>query len=564
MTEPPDAADFPEDGLSGLDPLVESLHGSVADLSLGPLPVSRDSPPALEPAAPGSLKKAALSSAAWTMFGFVLMQVMRFGSNLILSRLLYPEVFGLMALVNAFILGVHMFTDVGIGPSIIQSHRGDDETFVNTAWTLQIIRGFLLWVVLAVLAWPVGLFYENSELSWLLVVAGAGEAILAFNSTAIFTLSRRLIRGRLVALEVCTYGLSIAITITWIWFYPTVWALVMGGVISCTIELVMSHFLLPGHRNRIRWDRDAAHELLHFGKWIFISSLFMFLAGQADRLIVGKVSLEKLGVYHFAAMLAMIPMLLMNSFKGQLIFPLYSRVHQSGGSLSSMFCRVHPLGVGFGGYMVAGLIGTGPTAVKCLYDYRYQDAGWMLQLLAIGVWFQTLEVVGGSVLWAVGRARAAALSNASKVVVMVVFAPVWLWLEGDQPWPVLITGLIGIFAAGDFVRYLVTYRAVRQEGLPVVRYDLAATVLVAVTSMAALWAGPMLWPDRVRPEFLAASTVLPEATFPANLSWAGLQLSSKRDFAHNAVRFLLEAGVVTVCWGAMAALAWARRRHQSP
>ena len=285
MTEPQD------DRPPALEPQIEDLHASVADLSLGPQAV----PEVAEPPAPPSLKKAALNSAAWTMVGFVLMQILRFTSNLILARLLYPEVFGLMALVNAFIIGVHMFTDVGIGPSIIQSPRGDDEDFYNTAWTVQICRGWGLWLALTALAWPVGLFYENADLSWLLVVAGAGETIRAFNSTAVFTLSRRLIRGRLVALEVATYGISVTITIIWIWFYPTVWALVIGGVISCSIEMVLSHLLLPGYRNRPRWEPRAVHELLHFGKWIFLSSLFTFLAGQADRLIVGKVSLEKLG-----------------------------------------------------------------------------------------------------------------------------------------------------------------------------------------------------------------------------------------------------------------------------
>ena len=118
-----------------------------------------------------------------------------------MTRLLVPErgaagpaLFGVMTLVNVFIQGLQMFSDVGIGPSIIQSPRGDDEDFYNTAWTVQICRGWGLWLALTALAWPVGLFYENADLSWLLVVAGAGETIRAFNSTAVFTLSRRLKR----------------------------------------------------------------------------------------------------------------------------------------------------------------------------------------------------------------------------------------------------------------------------------------------------------------------------------------------------------------------------------
>src|SRR5689334_22026434 len=60
------------------------------------------------------VKRAAVSSAVWTIGGFALLQILRFGSNLILTRLLAPDIFGVMALVNLFIIGLHMFSDFGI------------------------------------------------------------------------------------------------------------------------------------------------------------------------------------------------------------------------------------------------------------------------------------------------------------------------------------------------------------------------------------------------------------------------------------------------------------------
>ena len=88
------------------------------------------------------------------------------GNHLILTRLLFPELFGLMALVNTFIQGLILFSDIGIKPSIIRSPRGDDPTFFNTAWTLQVIRGFGLWIGCCLIAWPVSQFYDNEQLVW--------------------------------------------------------------------------------------------------------------------------------------------------------------------------------------------------------------------------------------------------------------------------------------------------------------------------------------------------------------------------------------------------------------
>ena len=51
---------------------------------------------------------------------------------------------------------------VGIGPTIIQNKRGDDPTFLNTAWTLQVVRGFILWLGCLAVAWP-GAYWTGSS-----------------------------------------------------------------------------------------------------------------------------------------------------------------------------------------------------------------------------------------------------------------------------------------------------------------------------------------------------------------------------------------------------------------
>jgi O-antigen/teichoic acid export membrane protein len=80
--------------------------------------------------------------------------ILRLGSNLILTRLLFPEAFGLMALVTVFLTGLKMFSDFGLNASIIRSARGDDPIFLQTAWTVQILRGVMLWLISVMLAGP--------------------------------------------------------------------------------------------------------------------------------------------------------------------------------------------------------------------------------------------------------------------------------------------------------------------------------------------------------------------------------------------------------------------------
>jgi O-antigen/teichoic acid export membrane protein len=466
----------------------------------------------------------ARNNAVWTVAGFSAMQVIRFGSTLILSRLLFPDIFGLMALVNVFLQGLQMFTDVGIGPSLIQNKRGDDADFRNTAWTILVCRGLLLWLCSVVIAIPVWWLYPPTSPSLLVLIPAVGlSAVLnGFESTAAFTLRRRLVRAPLVILEVGTYALTMALTIAWVCYYPTVWALVLSNLFSASIHLTASHFLIPGYRNRFHWEPAAFKELLHFGKWVFVSTLCTFLANQADKLLVGLGSLALLGVYNFAAQLAAIPGQLMATLSWQLVFPLYSRRVQAGEDVRGAVATVHPLAAGVAAFLTAGLLGAGPRLVAFLYDSRYQEAGWMLQLLAVAVWFQTLETLESSVLWTLGRTRAPALSNAAKLVALSALVPLGHWLDGFR-------GMLLGFVASDAIRYAVTLWALRQQGIGLLRMDALLSALVALS---------------------AALTVAAGAAIGAG---DGSRMG-------RFVQLAVESGVVTLFWSAVVAGWWLRQR----
>jgi O-antigen/teichoic acid export membrane protein len=469
-------------------------------------------------------QSSARHNAAWTVAGFAAMQVIRFGSTLVLSRLLFPDVFGLMALVNVFLQGLQMFTDVGIGPSIIQNPRGDDDDFRNTAWSVLVLRGLLLWACSALIAVPAWLLYPPTNPSLLVLIPAVGfSAVLSgFESTAAFTLRRRLVRAPLVILEVCTYALTMSLTIGWVCFQPTVWALVMSNLFSATVHLTASHFLIRGYRNRFRWEPVAFKELMHFGKWVFVSTLCTFLANQADKLLVGLGSLALLGVYNFAAQLAAIPGQLMATLAWQLVFPLYSRRIRAGEDVRGAVASVHPLAGGVAAFLTAGLLGAGPSLVAFLYDSRYQEAGWMLQLLAVAIWFQTLETLESSVLWTLGRTRAPALSNASKLVAMAALAPLGHHLGGFR-------GLLLGFVASDAVRYGATLWALRRQGIALIRIDALLSLLMALSAALVFAAG--------------------SAAGPGSGGRAG-----------RLVQLLVEAGLLLTFWSAVAA-GWRLRQR---
>ncbi len=498
---------------------------------------SASSTPVAEP----GVGSAARSNAAWTMGGFVAMQLIRFISNLILTRLAFPEVFGVMTLVNTVLQGIQMFTDVGIGPSLVQNKRGEDPDFLNTAWTITVVRGVFLWVCACFLSVPMSMMYADylPPLYLVLPAVSLSAAINGFESTSIYTLQRRMLRARRVILEVATYLGTMVLTITGVWLIPdhfsqaekqwwSVWALVISNLFSTVVQMVISHFLIPNYRNRFCWDRPAVKELFHFGKWVFISTMLTFLAMQSDKFIVG-VDQEKLGIYSVAFNLAMIPAQMLNTLGWQLVFPLYSRLHREGRDIRKNFARIHPLVSAFAAYLVAGLVATGPTLVRFLYDPRYQEAGWMLQFLAVGVWFQSLEVLECSILWTQGETRAPTLSNLAKVVALFVLVPLGSYFFGF--YDMAFHGMLLGFVIADGIRYAFTMRAVSNRGVTVLPYDTLLSLGVIVSAGVAMVVGEWLVPA-------------PQ--------------DAKRTWVHLITRGGLEGGLVTVAWLLPALVGWKR------
>jgi len=154
---------------------------------------------------------------------------MRLASNLILTRLLFPEAFGLITLISLVTVGLSLFSDVGISPSIAQSKRGDDRAYLDTAWSIRVMRGFGLWLLASALAWPVAWFYDVPELAIYLPIAALSLLITGFNSTRIETAPRHLLMGRLTLLNLTSLLIGIAAMVPLALWLQSAMALVVGG-----------------------------------------------------------------------------------------------------------------------------------------------------------------------------------------------------------------------------------------------------------------------------------------------------------------------------------------------
>jgi O-antigen/teichoic acid export membrane protein len=309
-----------------------------------------------------------------------------------------------MALVNTLLIGLVMLSDLGIGPSIVQSKRGHEAAFINTAWSLQVIRGVFLLLVSCAIAWPAAHFYGEPQLLTLVPAIGLNALLLGLNSTSLYTLNRRLDQSKLVLLDLASQVVTLLVTLCWALVHPSVWALLGGGSVGFLVKMVASHRLEHHRRDHLSWDPSAARELIRFGRWIFLSSILTFFAGKLDALVLGRLlQMGDLGVYSIAANLARLPLEVMVSLTAAVVFPLLSEsFRRDDGSLHKNLLRMRclvMLPTVFASLLLALF---GDRLTRLLYDARYQDAGLLVRILGAGAVGAAISVSSGAALFAVG------------------------------------------------------------------------------------------------------------------------------------------------------------------
>lgn len=397
-------------------------------------------------------------ASSWVLIGVIFSQLIRLGSNLFLTRFLMPEAFGLMAVAFSLIAGINMLSDIGIKTNIIQSKRGEELSFLRTAWTVQIIRGAVICVGVAILAailWgfqqanftPDESVYADIALVPIILALALIPLLQGFLSVNFHVAERNIDQRRRVILELISSLLPVPIMAGLIMISPSVWVLVIGALCGEVFKVALSHYFFWGHENRLHLEKESVRELISFGKWIMLSSLLGFLALQGDKLLLGGLfTAEQLGWYAIAGLFIAAAEQIIRRFQSSIGFPLIAqKARVSTPEFVSAYYRFRlyfdPLVLISGGLLFA----CAENIIELLYTGRYANAGWMLQILAVRI---MLLVYGsqGQAFMAQGQPKVLSILILVRVITMFVALPLahYWWSMTAVVWTVALAPIPGI------------------------------------------------------------------------------------------------------------------------
>lgn len=421
-----------------------------------------------------------MQATALIVGSFGLSKIAQLASNLILARLLFPEAFGLMALVTVFIAGIGLLSDVGVKPSIVRSTRGDDPEFLSTCWTLMVVRGFWITAIAWLLAWPYSLLYDEDMLFAMICVGAVSSIFTGFASIEPMVRSRHLDLKKVVSLQLASQVLSATFTVLLAWLTGSVWGLVFGMLTGTLTGAVLSHVILPSPNHRFRWNKDVLSEIMVFGRWILIATMFTYLGGHGIKAIQGTlVTTETLGYIHIASMFGLMIGDLVSRIVGDVVYPVMSRVvRERPHDISRMVTRIRLMQTACTTPLFLGLALVAPVLIDTLYDDRYTVVGTFLTVMALNNALSVLPMVYQNVILSLGESRVHAMVQGTETGLKIVNSFIGYYLAGP------IGMIMGLGLASLIVLFWSHVLAARR-GFASAATDIAniAIILVAGTLM---------------------------------------------------------------------------------
>ena len=214
--------------------------------------------------------------------------ILRFIRNIILTRLLAPDAFGLMATVMASVVVVEVFSEVGLKQSVIQNKRGAEESFLNIIWWISSLRGVILYIIGYFIAPFICDFYEKPELLLLIRVGFLSILFNGFLSPRVHVLEKEMRFKKWVILMQGSGVLGVLIAIVLAFYLQNVWALVFGYIAESFVRCALSYLFVP---IKPQWNlnRVFLQDILTFSKRMFGLPILTMLFLQTDVFVIGKV-----------------------------------------------------------------------------------------------------------------------------------------------------------------------------------------------------------------------------------------------------------------------------------
>lgn len=394
---------------------------------------------------PGRPRLTGSSALALSTVGINLIRIV---STMCLTRLLSPDVYGVVGMIMSVFFMVNMLTDIGLQAYVIRHPRSDEPHFLDSVFTIHATRGVGLAIISMLLAWPLSRILDKPQLFAPLLVSSLLFVIDGQVSLHQFRALRDGKVQRFSLIDLITSITQTATAILFAYFLRNVWAIVASMLLGSMVRAWSTYALFGSRRHRFRHDRSVSADLWRFSRVVATSSALTLVIGQVDKLALGRIlPLSQFGIYVLATGLASAPMPFAFNYATAIVYPAIAAAVREGKSVAAAYYGCWGRLFYLYAFAAGGLIGVADLLVRLLYDRRYTPVAQYLSILAVSTSLTMVNRAMENVQVAMGRPRIGVELNMARLAWLVLGGALAIY-RADPLTFILTIGLVELPAYG--------------------------------------------------------------------------------------------------------------------
>lgn len=409
-----------------------------------------------------SIKKEMLQGVLWSAVEKYSSVFISLIISAILARLISPEEFGVVAIASILINFLNIFTDMGIGPAIIQ-RKDLTEKNLNSIFTYTIVGGFILACLFFSLAKPIAFFYKNNALIIICQILSVNLFFAALNIVPHATLLKnkqfKVIAKRTLLLQVISGSASIYIAYKGAGMY----ALLISPIFTA-IGMFFYNIKYAPRKIDITFDASPFKKIYAFSIYQFLFSFMNYFSRNIDSLIIGRfLSLRELGFYDKSYRLMMLPLQNVTNVITPVMQPVLSSLQENKPELTERYNQIIKLISTISFPLSIFLFFSAGELIRIVYGDNWNEAIPVFRILALSLALQMILSTSGAIYQSANATKFMfinGLANTLSTVTGFLIAAFFFKSIKSMAWAWDIT-----LAINMLVSYFILYKIVLKSSL---------------------------------------------------------------------------------------------------
>ncbi|WP_430426583.1 lipopolysaccharide biosynthesis protein [Maribacter litoralis] len=425
------------------------------------------------------LKEKTFNGVFWTFSQQLGVQIINFGVQIILARLLLPEDFGLIAMIQIFITIGQTLMDGGMTASLIRTKNVSQSDY-STVFLINVIVSLVIYIVIFCFAPLISYFFEQEKLELIIRVLTLSFVLQSFVGvqTTILTKNLKFKLLMLMQLPSTIIGGVVGVALAFLGF--GVWSLVWLKLVT-TFVFVLFHWVKTDWKPKLYLDKEKLKYHFNFGYKLTLSGLLTNLYINSYLLIIGKLfPPAQLGFYSQADTLRMFPVRNITTALQKVTFPIFSTIQDDNERLKQVFKRI----TGSVLFVVVPVMLLLILIAKPLFSIVLTDK-WLpsvpiFQILCISAIIFPLSIYNLNIILVKGRSglhlKLEIIKKLSSIVFLLLIIPFGFYgIVYAQAISMFIHAFVNIFYSGRIMEY--SFRDQMVDMAPVFTVGIISMVL---------------------------------------------------------------------------------------